>query len=91
MNNETPTFGMMIRALRIGFGWTGRSFLRVSGSGPFKFEFRPMELIPNTERNHEPHRAWWEQGADHMLDVPIFQVRAKRHFIVWVGDDGMPA
>jgi len=91
----TPTLGMQLRALRLGYGWTGSSFLRISGSGPFKCEFRPCELIPNTDRPHSSHRCWW--GFGDRLDmglwagVALFSVRAKRHFIVWVGDDGMPA
>jgi hypothetical protein len=91
----TPTIGMMIRALRLGYGWTGFSFLRISGSGPFKCEFRPCELISNSDKPHyEGCRCWWGQGdrkdLEPFLEHPLFRVRAKRHFILYVDDQGLP-
>jgi len=92
LRNNGPTLGMMIRGLRMGYGWTGHSFLRISGSNPFKCEFRPCELIPCSDKNRDLHYAWWPEHAEApRIDLgPIARVKAKRHFILYVDDNGMP-
>lgn len=85
---DTPKLGMFVRALRMGFSWTGHSFLRISGDGPFKLEFYPMELIPNSAANGGLHWVWWSKEAAISRDAWFFQVKAKRHFITYINDEG---
>ena len=93
MVNSAPTFGQMVRAMRMGFGWLGRHgcFMRLSGSGPFKCELRPCELIPNGARSSEPYVVFWDK--DKLLDVERIAgirnlKRVKAPFAFYFDDNG---
>lgn len=97
---ERPTLGMMIRALRMGFGWCNaiQGFVRISGDkAPFTFEFHPIGLIPNSlRRKDQPHRKWWPDNQGDpgipILEAPFLRgIRCvKRYFVAYLDDGGNP-
>ena len=73
----------------MGFGWTGKSFVRISGKGPFKLEFYPAQLIPNSAKG-DTHYVWWDRESSFDINaVPVMRnTRAKRHFVCYVNENG---
>lgn len=58
-----PTLGQMIRALRLGYGFTGFFFMRISGDNePWKIELLPVDGKPT--KSNELHRVWWGRGNE---------------------------
>lgn len=96
--NESPSIGQVIRALRMGFGWSNhcQGFIRISGDGPFKFEFHPLGLIPNSFKSSTPYRKWWpckDEPGIPILEAPFVRSlrKIKRHFIAYLDDNGNPS
>ena len=83
--------GIRIRAHRLGYGWTGTCFMRISGDGPFRVDIRPAdELPPKTDKLGTMHRVWWEGdgGKEIVESFACARVRPKHAFTVTVDDDG---
>lgn len=94
----TPPLGAMVRGLRLGFGWYSpcQAFIRIEGSGPFKFEFHPPGLIPHSFKTHKEHRCWWPSPED-PYGLPLHESpfirslkKVKLPFIVYLDDNGNP-
>lgn len=92
----SPTFGMMVRALRMGFGWahSQHAFVRISGSGPFLIECEPCGLVPNNRGRSDYHYCWWPNGQEDVRDVISkiqalkFVTRVKRAFSFYIDENG---
>lgn len=92
---DGPTFGQMVRALRLGFYWLHDHgcFMRLSGNGPFKCELEPCGLIPNS-RKCEAYRQFWPSPDNRViLDVNQIAIvrhlrRVKRPFAFYFDDNG---
>lgn len=77
-----PTFGQMIRALRLGFYWLHEHgcFMRLSGDGPFRCELYPLCLIPNTAKGgHGTHKKFWRSFDGDDPGVDVNQIEAVRN------------
>jgi len=92
------TLGMMVRALRLGFGPISAhgGFMRLSGGDdghPFLCELQPFGLIPNSAKSDVPHWVWWSQFGEGGLDVERIEAirnlrRIKLPFSFYFDDDG---
>jgi hypothetical protein len=89
MNN----LGHRIRALRLGFYWTGTCYLRISPDlNPklLRCDLRPAGLVPNCARQKRAHYVWWEggYGLEVINRLALARCRVKRAFSVTIDDNG---
>lgn len=87
-------FGPMIRATRLGWGYSRQHgcFVRMSDVPPneFRIELCPPNGVPGIKTPGRSHRVWWEGGQDILAMLPwLKQVRSiKRYVCVIVDMDG---
>ena len=93
-----PSFGMLIRALRMRFGNCPEigGFMRISGRGPFKVELQPYCLIPAQRGNwkrdtEEKFILWWTGYHQKVITtMPALSgiTKVTRQETFWVDDNG---
>jgi len=66
MYPETPSFGTMIRATRLGWGWARQHgcFIRMSDADGMNslIELCPMHAVPSKKMKGN-YRVWWESPS----------------------------
>lgn len=89
-----PTFGSVVRGLRLGYHWSHRHqcFIRIGGDGPpWEIRLAPNGGIPSRTSN-EHFRVWWEnEDREEVLNMiePLRNVRGvKKPILFFVDDEG---
>lgn len=81
-----PTFGLMIRALRLGFNYSDKhdSFIRIQGNGPWIVTICGTNQIPS--RGSGEHIVWWEKGMEILETISplrgLKSLRERKTFVV---------
>lgn len=93
--SQSPSFGTMIRAGRLGWGLSHKhgAFIRIwdEPNGKIVVELHPTNGVPKYKTDTGHHRVWWETPA--ILDmIPWLRgvTRIKKYVRVTVNDEGIP-
>lgn len=83
-----PTFGTMIRALRLGFNYSSKhdAYIRMEGSGPWIVVVCGISQLPR--RTCGKCIVWWEKGMDILeMVVPLRGLKSPRERKTFVVDE----
>lgn len=74
IDRECPSFGTMIRATRLGWGWSRKhkAFIRMSDRPNMHtfIELVPMHGVLKTKCKGGEHRCWWDKGQEILDMIP---------------------
>lgn len=93
---ESPTFGMVIRGLRLGYHWSHnhQCFVRIDAQGPpWEIRLAPHGVLPSGKYGTGKHRCWWDEGEDVLaMIIPLKGVKGiKKPIMFFVDDEGARA
>lgn len=91
----SPTFGMTIRAARLGYHkLDGIGFVRIRvGGPPHVIDVVPFHDVPSDKNRPGQHVVWWEGGTDVVERTIRAHLRGEvtRRVQLFLNDDGSAA